>query len=223
MDLRADIRDRMGNQPRKLLKPAGRLVLVRYSRFVNLMKRLLPAMAAAILGLLVVWPKLQVASFSVGGLPRLNTKNVDTLSMLNPHYYGTDEKNLPFTITADVATQTDPQNLVVSLEKPVADLTQKSGASIVINSDVGFFRQKDEILDLLGHVDLYQDNGYEVHTESARMQVAQGNATGDQPTHGQGPTGTIEGEGFRLWDRGRVIVFTGKAKAVLNAAKAKSK
>lgn len=223
MDMRADIRDRMGKQPRKLLHPAGRSMLVRYSRFVTLMKRLLPAMAAAILGLLVVWPKLQVASFSVSGLPRLNTKNVDTLSMLNPHYYGTDEKNLPFTITADVATQTDPQNLVVSLEKPVADLTQKGGSSTVISSDVGFFRQKDEILDLLGHVDLYQDNGYEVHTESARMQVAQGNATGDQPTRGQGPTGTIEGEGFRLWDRGKVIVFTGKAKAVLNTAKAKNK
>lgn len=226
-DLRADMKDRpptvrpappRSEPPRKVLRSAGRSVLVRYSRFVGMMKVVLPALAVAILGLIVVWPKLRPLDekFKVA-FADFDIKRVDTLSMQKPHYFGTDNKNLPFTLTADVATQVDPQNLVVALENPVADLTQSNGGGTVINADVGFYRQKDQTLDLLGHVDLYQDTGYEVHTESARLEVDHGNASGDEPTHGHGPAGTIEGEGFRLWDRGKVIVFTGKAKAVLHA------
>lgn len=198
-------------------RATGRAMLVRYSRFVGLMKVFLPALAVAILGLIFMWPELRPVDEKFRlAFADLDLKRVDTLSMQKPHYYGTDNHNLPFSITADVATQVDPQNLVVSLENPMADLTLKDGGGSVLNADVGFFRQKDQTLDLLGHVDLYQDSGYEMHTESARVDVTHGNATGDEPTHAQGPAGIVDGEGFRLWERGKVIVFTGKAKAVLH-------
>lgn len=199
-------------------------MLAGYSRFVGLMKVVLPATAAALLGLIVAWPRLapRDQAFQIA-FANFNVKTVDTLSMTNPRYFGTDNKNMPFTVTADVGTQVDPQTLVVALENPVADLTRKDGSGVVLNSDVGFFRQKDGTLDLMGHVDLYQDSGYEVHTDSARIEVGPGNATGDEPTHGRGPTGTIDGEGFRLWERGKTILFTGKAKAVLNVSKNKTK
>lgn len=202
-----------------------RLVLFSsYSRFVGLMKIALPAVAAGLVGLIVVWPKLTTRNdLFETAFANINLKTVDTLTMTKPRYFGTDEKNLPFTVTADVGTQVDPQSLVVSLENPVADLTRKDGGGMVLNSDLGFFRQKDGTLDLMGHVDLYQDTGYELHTDSARVEVGAGNATGDQPTFGRGPSGTIEGEGFRFWDRGRIILFSGKAKAVLNMSRSKAK
>jgi lipopolysaccharide export system protein LptC len=102
-------------------------------------------------------------------------------------------------------------------------MTRKDGSGIIANADNGLFRQKDGTLDLVGHVDLFHDSGYEMHTNSARVIVGTGDAEGDDPTHGQGPVGTIEGEGFRLRERGRTIVFTGKSKAVLSAGKGKSK
>ena len=40
-------------------------------------------------------------------------------------------------------------------------------------------------------------------------------ASGDAPVAAQGPFGTLESEGFRLKDRGAVVVFTGRAHAVL--------
>ncbi len=204
-------------------RPPGLAMLTGYSRFVGLMKVALPATAAALLGLLVVWPRLapRDEAFQLA-FGNFNLKAVDTLSITKPRYFGTDDKNLPFTVTADVGTQVDPQALVVALENPVADLTRKDGSGVVINSDVGFFRQKDGTLDLMGHVDLYQDGGYEMHTESARIEVGPGNATGDEPTRGFGPSGKIEGEGFRLWERGKTILFTGRSKAVLTMSKSKS-
>jgi lipopolysaccharide export system protein LptC len=212
------------SRPRDLVAPAARLVHARYSRFVGLMKMALPAIAAALLGLVVVWPKVapRDEAFQLA-FANFNLKAVDTLSMTKPRYFGTDDKNLPFTLTADTATQADPKTQAIALENPVADLTRKDGTGIVVNSDFGFFRQKDGTLDLMGHVDLFQDTGYEMHTDSARVEVGPGNASGDEPTRGHGPSGTIEGEGFRLWERGKTILFTGKSKAVLSMAKGKAK
>jgi len=229
MDLHLDADDLNAHRP-----PPGRgrsgagikgwLRKLHYSRFVGLMKISLSAIAAALLGLMVVWPKLAPRdnAFKLA-FADFNMKTVDTLSMQKPRYFGTDNNNLPFSITAQVATQTDPKDLTVSLENPVADFQQKSGSTVLVSADVGYFRQKDNTLDLLGHVDLYQDTGYEMHTNSARLDVKRGDASGDEAARVQGPAGTIEGEGFRLRERGRDIIFTGKAKALLISAADKKK
>ena len=201
-------------------RQAGLWMLTGYSRFVGLMKLALPATAVAILGLIMAWPRLapREEEFQVA-FANFNAKSIDTQSVVNPRYYGTDDKNLPYTLTADIGTQIDQQEQMVQLEKPIADLSRPNGGGIVGNSDLGIFQQRDNILSLYGHVDLYQDKGYEVHSASAHIDVQPGNASGDEVTHGKGPAGVVDGEGFRLWDRGDRIMFTGKAKAVLNVSK----
>jgi lipopolysaccharide export system protein LptC len=218
-----DLRQRLLPAKRRPAQSASFVVRAGYSRFVVLMKVALPATAAALLGLIVVWPSVapRDQAFQLA-FANFDAKTVDTLSMTSPHYYGTDDKNLPFTVTADSGTQVDHETQAVSLENPVADFTRRDGTGVVVDSDFGFYRQKDGTLDLMGHVALYQDNGYELHTDSARVDVGPGNASGDEPTHGFGPSGTVDGEGFRLRDRGQNIVFTGKAKAVLNVARSKA-
>lgn len=199
------------------LRPRGRNW--RYSRYVSLMKVLLPSLAALLIGLMVAWPQLtrQDDRFSVG-FAKLDPKSVDTLSMVNPRYFGSDDKRQLYTVTADVATQADPSAMVIALESPKADVTLKSGKGVVLNADVGYFRQKDQTLDLMGQVDLYHDDGYEMHTSSARVDLAAGTAQGDQPVQGHGPFGQLDAEGFRMTDKGRLVYFTGHAKAVLKPA-----
>lgn len=204
----------------KQRRQAGLWMLTGYSRFVGLMKLALPAIAVAILGIIAAWPRLapRDEEFQVA-FANFNAKAIDTQSMVNPRYYGTDDKNMPYTVTADIGTQIDEQTQMIQLERPVADLSRPDGGGIVGNSDLGIFEQKNNKLDLYGHVDLYQDKGYEVHSSSAEIDVQPGNASGQEPTHGKGPAGVVDGEGFRLFDRGDRIIFTGKAKAVLNVSK----
>jgi lipopolysaccharide export system protein LptC len=201
-------------------RAAGLWMLTGYSRFVRLMKLALPATAVALLGLIVAWPRLapRDGQFEVA-FANFNAKSIDTQSMINPRYFGTDDKNLPFTVTAAIGTQVDQEAQAVTLDQPVADLARPDGTTMVANSDLGVFLQKVNALDLYGHVDLYQDKGYEVHSDSAHIDIGPVNAQGDEPTHGKGPAGVIDGEGFRLWDHGNRILFTGKAKAVLNVSK----
>jgi len=201
-------------------RQAGLWMLTGYSRFVGMMKLALPATAVAILGIIAAWPRLapRDEQFKVA-FANFNAKSVDTQSMVNPRYYGTDDKNQPYTLTAEIGTQIDQQLQQFQLQNPVADLTKPNGGGLVGNSDLGIFQQKDNTLELYGNVDLYQDKGYEVHSSSAHIDVLPGNAEGQEAAHGKGPSGTIEGEGFRLWDRGDRIIFTGKARAVLNVSK----
>ena len=158
-----------------------------YSRFVGLMKVALPATGFALLLVIFVWPYLapRDKAFRLD-VAQLDTKSVQTLSMPNPHYYGTDDKNQPFTVTAESGMQLpagEKDDKIVALDKPVANVTRANGTNVVIKADTGYFNQNTYMLDLMGHVDLYQDNGYEVHTNSARVEVKPGNAAGRSEEH----------------------------------------
>src|SRR5271170_425998 len=83
-------------------KPRITTLRPRYTRFVGLMKIILPAAAAALLGLVVVWPRLSPHRDKMAvDFSQPDATRVDTLSIRNPKYYGTDQRNLPFTVTAD--------------------------------------------------------------------------------------------------------------------------
>jgi len=104
---------------------------------------------------------------------------------------------------------------VVLLELPRADILLSEGAWIYAESDRGRYDKPAQLLDLEGDVRIYHDNGTLFRTEAAAVQVEAGSAQGDRPTKAQGSFGTIESEGFELLDRGAVMVFTGRARAIL--------
>ena len=82
-----------------------------------------------------------------------------------------------------------------------------------------------QLLDLVGAVNMYHDNGFEIHTQKAEIEMNVGNASGSVPVDGQGPFGTIKSDsGFELEDKGAVIRFLGNAKMVIfdSALKGKS-
>ena len=190
-----------------------------YSRFVRVMKILLPSLAAILLAMVVVWPKIHFGEtgFRIG-FAKLTPDAVKTLSMENARYFGVDRNNRPFTITSDRATQEDAQPDTIDLEQPKTDFTTKDGSGVFVQADRGYYHQKAQLLDLVGNVSLFHDKGYELHTESAEVNLADGSAQGAAPVHGQGPQGLLEGEGFRLRDKGANVLVTGKSALTLKAA-----
>jgi lipopolysaccharide export system protein LptC len=187
-----------------------------YSRLVRVFKILLPLIAAVILGLLAAWPRLagHDERFQLGFSPI--EREVDNLSMVNPRFFGLDRNNRPFAVTGDIATQADREGSSVTIESPQADVTLKDGAGVLLNADLGYYRQKEQILDLVGGVDLFHERGYEMHTTSARVDMKSGVAWGDAPVQGQGDFGTINAQGFRVAEDGQAIHFTGKSHLVLD-------
>lgn len=184
-----------------------------YSLFVGTMKVVLPALAVAMILLVVVWPQIapEHNGFRVG-VSELAPEQAENLNMINARFRGRDDRNRPFSIVADTATQAESGADEVDLERPKADITLTSGAWVALTADRGTYWRESEKLHLSGNVSLFHDRGFEMHTSAADVDLAAGRARSDRPVQGQGPTGHVQAQGFRLEDRGRTIVFTGKSK-----------
>lgn len=187
-----------------------------YSLFVSSMKVLLPALAAGLVLLVIAWPQLMPdVSRSGVDFAKIARDQAKTLNMLNARYSGVDENNQPFNIAADLATQAPDDENVVELQHPKADITTTEGDLVALSARVGHYRREEEILDLAGTVHLTHGKGFDVVTETATVNLNDGSAAGDMPVSGQGPSGELQSQGFRLSDRGQVILFTGKSRLLI--------
>jgi len=187
-----------------------------YSRFVQMMKVLLPAVAALLVVLILIWPYLRSEDLRFRlSFAALTANETEDPSMVNPRYLGIDKENQSFSITADLARKREDGSPAVELEMPKADITLKDGTWLVMTAHNGVLKQVNKTLDLTGAVNLFHDSGYEFKTSKASIDLEKGLAQGTASVRGQGPFGDLRGEGFRLIDKGKTIVFTGKSKLVI--------
>src|SRR5579885_3452959 len=99
------------------------------------------------------------------------------------------------------------------------ELKTHNGATVVVTAATGIYQSQAQLLDLFGDVTLTHQNGTTFTTDTARVNVADNTAQGDDPIHGHGPSGDIRAEGFRVLDKGDTIVFTGRSDVLLNGVK----
>ncbi|WP_233256124.1 LPS export ABC transporter periplasmic protein LptC [Falsiroseomonas bella] len=182
---------------------------------VAVAKRVLPLAAVALLAAIALWPEIEsAADRGRVAFKRVTEVRPDALSVVQPRFQGLDEQNRPYTVTADTAVQAGSEE-VVQLRAPRADLLLTDGGWLYMEAREGRYDRPRNHLDLAGRVTIHHDDGTQFVTDRAAIDVTGGNAAGDSPVAAQGPFGTLTAEGFRLRDRGQVVVFTGKARAVL--------
>jgi lipopolysaccharide export system protein LptC len=182
-------------------------------------KRILPLAAVALLAAIALWPELEsAADRGRVAFKRVTEVRPDALSVVRPRFQGVDEQNRPYTVTADTAVQAGNEN-VVQLQAPRADLQLTDGGWLYMEAREGRYDRPRNHLDLAGRVTIHHDDGTQVVTDRAAIDVTGGHAAGDTPVAAQGPFGTLTAEGFRLRDRGQVVVFTGKSRAVLEGGR----
>ena len=211
--------------PRHMLPPSrtraaptvGQMARRRFA--VAWTKRLLPALALVLLGAVVFWPEIEGnEDRSRVSFRRTVQPRAEALRVVNPRYQGVDELNRPFTITARAGQQEGAAE-ILNLEEPRGDITMGDGAWIYVQSHTGRYDKPAGKLDLAGDVTIYHDNGTMLLTQAASVEMAAGTAEGDTPVAAQGGFGTLTAEGFRIRDRGAVVVFTGKSHAVLEGGR----
>ncbi len=202
------------------LQPAGTPLAARdWARATN-RKRLarvgkiaLPIFVLGLVVLLYFWSRvnLDVIRIQIGD-SELAPQEIDSISMANARFAGTDSENRSFVVTARMATQEPGQEDVLQLQQPKADIVLAGGARVTIDADSGTFRRDAKLLDLAGKVTLVHDEGFEVRTTRARIDLDGNSASGDAPVVGHGPDGDIAAEGFRVTDDGANILFSGRSR-----------
>lgn len=182
-------------------------------------KRLLPAAALLLLGVVLLWPEFEGGEERARlSFRRIAQTDAEALRVVAPRYRGIDEQSRPYSVTAATAQQQGAAHRL-DLTTPEADLTLADGAWVYLRADAGHYDRPAARLDLAGAVRLHHDNGVMLETAAATIALDAGSAASDTPVAAQGPFGTITGEGFRMTERGTVIIFTGRARAVLEGGR----
>jgi lipopolysaccharide export system protein LptC len=189
--------------------------IARRRALVQLAKLLLPVGALALLAAIALWPEFDSAEDRGRvAFRRVTQTTADAMRISGARYQGVDEQNRPYNVTANSAVQRDESGLI-DLTQPRADILLTNGAWLLLESQQGQFDRPQNQLNLQGNVTLWHDNGTTMKTEAAHIDVRAAEADSDSPTAAQGPFGTLQSEGFRLRERGQVVIFTGRSHAIL--------
>jgi Uncharacterized protein conserved in bacteria len=171
---------------------------LRYSRFVSVMKKVLPIGAAVLMASVVAYSVLprhndrMMAMKQSGNLAR-------DLTMTKSSFTGTDEKGNPFKITAAEVIQ-DPKakSMRAELKQIDADMQFGNESWISATAGHGWIDGDSGILKLDGGISVYTDNGYQLQTKSATAQIKANTLEGSEGVKGQGPTGQFSADRFHF-------------------------
>ncbi|MBV8799601.1 MAG: hypothetical protein JO208_07320 [Alphaproteobacteria bacterium] len=209
----------------------------RYTRFVRVMKRVLLVAAGALVLAILVYvmqprdPKQYAMTFE--HLARV----ANDLTMLKARLTGTDSDNSPFVVTADKAVQ-DPHSLHrARLFNVEADMSARGGTWYNIRAPRGFLDTEAQKLWLTGNLAMFSDSGYELHTESAFIDLAPAcgpsgrlpprkagkplprcsavTVRGDHEVTGHGPLGTMRADRFHAVKSTKHLYLQGHVRMVL--------
>ena len=189
-----------------------------YPRLVRVLRYALPALAALMIGLVVGWPQL------IGGgagliAPMLSSDQLDgadVMHMNNPRYVSRTSGAEPIGVSARSAYVDPAQPNRIHLERVAAEFARAGQRDIQLLAGAGVYDRAAEDVDLRGGVELTTSDGYRFETPSVILHLQRGQALGDEPIAGAGPSGTLEAERFAFEDGGERLRFMGRVRVTLH-------
>lgn len=189
----------------------------RHTAIVRKMRLILPIAALGFVAVLMTWKNENAV---VAPVPReqVSPQTISQNELVKPKFQSEDSSSQPYTITADKATQNAEDMNTVLLQKPVADLTLKSGGWVSLKANNGTYKQAEGNLNVNGQVEIHHDSGYELHTEKMDIDVKGQTITSETPITGHGPSADISATGMNVDGETDIITFTGPAVLTLRPA-----
>jgi lipopolysaccharide export system protein LptC len=191
------------------------LEALRYTQFVGVMKRALPAAAFAIIAAVLAFffVQRQPARLSMTYEKLGNIEN--DLAMIKPRLTGADGKGNPFVVTAEAAIQDAKNPKRARLKMIEADLALDKQGWINADAAGGNVDMAKGTLQLDGGINIFSDNGYELHSRSASLDLNSWTVHGHNPVTGQGPFGTLRADKFHFSRDDAQLVLDGNVRMSL--------
>ena len=188
---------------------------LRYTQFVGVMKRALPAAAFAVIAAVLAFffVARQPSKFSMT-YEKLGSIEND-LAMIKPRLTGADTNGNPFVITAKEAVQDAKNPKQATLKTIEADINTKQGW-LNARAVHGHVDMAANWLALDGGLDVFTDTGYGLHTERADVDLKRNIVIGNREVTGQGPLGTMRADSFRYDHVAGRMTLAGHVQTVFN-------
>jgi len=187
-----------------------------YSRFVRLMKLSLFAIAIALSMVLIIWtitvPEDRKIEIYLDKIPGNITKDE---GMINGRFMGQDSKNNPYIITAKSANPSRLNSNNILLKSIQADLTLEQGNWLTLISPEGTFVKNLQKLNLSKSVFIYMDNGLELNTKAAEIDLANGIILVNNILKINSPYGEVKSDSFRFFKNTKNMLFSGNVQMII--------
>jgi lipopolysaccharide export system protein LptC len=181
---------------------------VGYTRFVRIMKVMLPLVAFSLIVLVIVYSTQSAERKIAVAIEGVDAVDHDR-QLVAPRLTGTDGRGQPFTVTAKGATQAPGKVRRLTIDEVTADITMQDKSWVQVGAVKGELDVEGKKLDLVDSINIYSDRGYECHTDKAQYDFGSGLLKGNSPIRCQGPMGVFSAKRFEgLRDPG-ILRFMG--------------
>ena len=189
---------------------AKEAVLQRQRKRIRIIKICFPAFAAALIGLLAIFPSLQDRDeFSIQ-ISKPTRQDLEKLHMENTVLYVTDKANRVNSFTAENIDETTPGSQLVKFKNPIGKIPTSDTEWLDITAPTGFYDQKTKIISLEENVNIKHSGGTIGQTSEIFYDSDKSKAHGSKPIQIKGDSGSVDAQGFEYYTNKEYIVFTGK-------------
>jgi lipopolysaccharide export system protein LptC len=199
----------------------------RHSRVVRALRIALPVLAALLLAVMIGWQRLlpildawqqpDLEDSTMAGETAPQTALQAQQDVAAPRFMGIGNDNLPYSVTADRARQSQDGRGVIVLEKPTAEMTLRDGHWLALEAAEGAFNREAQTLSLTGGVQLFHDAGYSLTTDQVDIALGEQTATAITPAEGHGPAGAMRAQGFTLDIRAGTLHLQGQSTLIVRS------
>ncbi len=182
---------------------------VRYSRFVRLMKLLLPVVAFAIAAALAVFSVMHRSddgwTITFTEIPSLD----DDRLTLHPTFSGSSTDGRRYRIEAESAEVASVNARDVKLHSLIAEMSLPDHSSFKLSAPQGLLDLENEKITLSGEVSFESDSGYSLSTQEVLIDVDAQEVFGRHAVRGEGPAGTVRADSFVVKNEDQTVRFEG--------------
>lgn len=194
----------------------------RHDHVVATLRWLLPAMAFALLAVIVIWPLSSGQEFSFLLAKDKVAMSPDRLRIDKALYRGQTADRQRFEIRAAGAVQRSSAVPIVELMKLSAYLAQTQGPATVF-APSGRYDLDKNLLEVAGPVTVRSAAGYTLNSGTIHLSLTDRTIASDQPVSGTLPIGKFSGDRLRADVSGRVVVISGHVRLHITPAKGKGR
>lgn len=187
----------------------------RYTRFVSIMKYTLLTIAVTLIALAFLIPSMEKEPDTISLEFQSVSESDQKLTMTKPRYMSSDKGNQQYTVTADSATQEGIGSRKIELVNMQADITLKNGHWLSVSAPKGWLDPESEILDLIGGVEIFSDDGNQIFAKTARVKLNEQRFMSPEGLTGHGPLGDISADSFVANQLAGTLRFEGNVKMTL--------
>ena len=190
-----------------------------YSVFIKSLKYILLIFSVSIL-ILVIYNNNSIEKEKVYSDFSYNKSDFQSARQVlrKPTFVGIDKKNQPFKVMAKKATRLKKEPNIFNLEKPTGEINTGE-EKFFLSGDKGIFYKNVEQLKVKGNVKFNNGDEMTFTTSEMYFDFKKEILSGNERVNGKKNNSVIVSEGFKIFNSGEQIFFTGKTKLKLNNEK----